>query len=125
MHYLREHEEKCAKKKSSSGVGMKSLEAQVRKSLLATEKSSDESYETTDSDESEILATLAKENTSDEYSDTGSNETIDSEESEKERKRSGGAEGREGLAMGELKCRRVKSCESTRATTFKIPSHCN
>ena len=93
MHYLREHEEKCAKKKSSSGVGMKSLEAQVRKSLLATEKSSDESYETTDSDESEILATLAKENTSDEYSDTGSNETTDSEESEKERKRSGRGRG--------------------------------
>ena len=93
MHYLREHEEKCAKKKSSSGVGMKSLEAQVRKSLLATEKSPDESYETTDSDESAILATLAKENTSDEYSDTGSNETTDSEESEKERKRSGRGRG--------------------------------
>ena len=54
MHYLREHEQKCGKKKSSTGVGMKSLEAQVRKYLLATAKSSDESYETTDSDESEI-----------------------------------------------------------------------
>ena len=26
----------------------------------------------------------------------------------------------EGLAMGELKCRSVKCCESTRAPTFKI-----
>ena len=116
MHYLREHEEKCAKKKSSSGVGMKSLEAQVRKSLLATEKSSDESYETTDSDESEILATLAKENTSDEYSDT-----LIVRKVKKKGRGQGGAEGREGLAMGELKCRRVESCESTRATTFNIP----
>ena len=29
-------------------------------------------------------------------------------------------EEREGLAMGELKCRSVKCCESTRAPTFKI-----
>ena len=98
MHYLREHEEKCAKKKSNTGVGMKSLETQMRKSLLATEKSSDESYETTDSDESEILETLAKESTSDEYSDTGTNETIDSEESEKEKKKSG--RGRGGRRIG-------------------------
>ena len=89
MHYLREHEEKCGKKKSSSGVGIKSLEAKVRKSLLATAKSSDESYETTDSEESEILATLAKENTSDEYSETETMETTDSEESENMKKRSG------------------------------------
>ena len=89
MHYLREHEQKCGKKKSSTGVGMKSLEAQVRKYLLATAKSLDESYETTDSDESEILATSAKESTSDEYSETGTNETTDSEESEKEKKKSG------------------------------------
>ena len=89
MHYLKEHEEKCGKKKSSTGFGMKSLEAQVRKSLLATAKSSDESYETTDSDESEILATLAKESTSDEYSEPGMNDTTDSEESEEEKKRLG------------------------------------
>ena len=44
---------------------------------MATAKSSDESYETTDSEESEILATLAKENTSDEYSETETNETTD------------------------------------------------
>ena len=30
------------------------------------------------------------------------------------------AEKGEGLAMGELKCRSVKGCESTRAPTFKI-----
>ena len=89
MHYLKEHEQKCGKKKSSTGFGMKSLEAQVRKSLLATAKSSDESYETTDSDESEILATLAKESTSDEYSEPGMNDTTDSEESEEEKKRLG------------------------------------
>ena len=125
MHYLREHEEKCAKKKSNTGVGMKSLETQMRKSLLATEKSSDENYETTDSDESEILETLAKESTSDEYSDTGTNEKLIVRKVKKRRRSQEEAEEGEGLAMGELKCRRVKSCESTRATTFKIPSHCN
>ena len=56
---------------------------------MATAKSSDESYETTDSEESEILATLAKENTSDEYSETETMETTDSEESENMKKRSG------------------------------------
>ena len=85
-HYLREHEQKCGKKKDN--VKMKSL-GQIRKSLLATANLSDDSHETTASDESEILDKLEKQNTSDEFSEPESYASSDSEESKEEKKGTG------------------------------------